>query len=322
MQEITCIGVLTSGGDAPGMNAAIRAVVRKAIYHGLKVMGIERGFWGLLHKEFKPLSLGSVADIVHRGGTILRTARCEDFKKPEAQAKAVDNLRDAGIEGLVVIGGDGSFRGALALAKRGFSVIGIPATIDNDIVGTDFSIGFDTAVNNVVDAINKIRDTATSHERTFVIEVMGRESGHIALHAGLAGGAESILIPEIPWDLDDVIFKLQRGISRGKLHSIILVAEGAASGIEIGEEIRRRTGLETRITILGHLQRGGTPTALDRMIASRMGAAAIDLLRSGESGKMVGIVEGKVQTTDLVEVVGKKKRIDREMWELAGILAI
>lgn len=322
MQEITCIGVLTSGGDAPGMNAAIRAVVRKAIYHGLKVIGIERGFWGVLHKEFKPLSLGSVADIIHRGGTILRTARCEDFKKPEFQAKAVDNLRDAGIEGLVVIGGDGSFRGALALMRRGLPVVGVPATIDNDIVGTDFSIGFDTAVNNVVDAINKIRDTATSHERTFVIEVMGRESGHIALHAGLAGGAESILIPEIPWDLDDVIFKLQRGINRGKLHSIILVAEGAASGIEVGEEIRRRTGLETRITILGHLQRGGTPTALDRMLASRMGAAAVDLLRSGESGKMVGVVKGKIQATDLAEVVGKKKEVDREMWELAGILAI
>ncbi|MGB9791605.1 MAG: 6-phosphofructokinase [Thermacetogeniaceae bacterium] len=319
---MTCIGVLTSGGDAPGMNAAIRAVVRKAIYHGLDVVGIERGFWGLLHKEFRPLSLGSVADIIHRGGTILRTARCEDFKKPEFQAKAVDNLREAGIEGLIVIGGDGSFRGALALAKRGLPVIGIPATIDNDIVGTDFSIGFDTAVNNVVEAINKIRDTATSHERTFVIEVMGRESGHIALQAGLAGGAESILIPEIPWDLDDVIFKLQRGINRGKLHSIILVAEGAASAIEVGEEIRRRTGLETRITILGHLQRGGTPTALDRMIASRMGAAAVDLLRSGETGKMVGIVEGRIQATDLAEVVGQKKRIDREMWELAGILAI
>lgn len=322
MQAISRIGILTSGGDAPGMNAAIRAIVRKAVYHGLEVVGIERGFLGLLHKEFRSLSLGSVADIIHRGGTILRTARCDDFKKPEFQRKAVENLRDAGIEGLIVIGGDGSFRGALALARRGFPVIGVPATIDNDISGTDFSIGFDTAVNNVVDAINKIRDTATSHERTFVIEVMGRESGHIALQAGLAGGAESILIPEIPFDLDDVIFKLQRGINRGKLHSIILVAEGAASGIEIGEEIRKRTGLETRITILGHLQRGGTPTALDRILASRMGAAAVDLLRSGESGKMVGIVAGEIHAPDLERVVEQKKRIDREMWELAGVLAI
>ncbi len=322
MRAVNRIGVLTSGGDAPGMNAAIRAIVRKAVYHGLEVIGIERGYLGLLHKEFRPLSLGSVADIIHRGGTILRTARCEDFKKPEFQARAMENLLEAGVEGLIVIGGDGSFRGALALARRGMPVIGVPGTIDNDLAGTDFSIGFDTAVNNVVDAINKIRDTATSHERTFVIEVMGRKSGHIALHAGLAGGAESILIPEIPYDIDDVIFKLERGINRGKLHSIIVVAEGAASGIEIGEEIRRRTGLETRITILGHLQRGGTPTALDRTLASRMGAEAVDLLRLGETNKMVGIVAGKIQASELLKAIEQKKGLDREMWELAGILAI
>ncbi len=322
MRAVNRIGILTSGGDAPGMNAAIRAIVRKAVYHGLEVIGIERGYLGLLHKEFRPLSLGSVADIIHRGGTILRTARCEDFKKPEFQARAMENLLEAGVEGLIVIGGDGSFRGALALARRGMPVIGVPGTIDNDLAGTDFSIGFDTAVNNVVDAINKIRDTATSHERTFVIEVMGRTSGHIALHAGLAGGAESILIPEIPYDIDDVIFKLERGINRGKLHSIIVVAEGAASGIEIGEEIRRRTGLETRITILGHLQRGGTPTALDRTLASRMGAEAVELLLSGETNKMVGIVAGEIQASDLSKAIEQKKGLDREMWELAGILAI
>ncbi|MDH7578101.1 MAG: 6-phosphofructokinase [Bacillota bacterium] len=322
MRFVSRIGVLTSGGDAPGMNAAVRAVVRKAIYHGLEVIGIRRGYLGLLQKDFMKLSLGSVADIIHRGGTMLRTARCEEFKTPEGQARAVDNLQEEGIEGVIIIGGDGSFRGALALARYGVAVAGVPATIDNDLAYTDYSIGFDTAVNNVVDAINRIRDTATSHERTFIIEVMGRHAGHIALFAGLAGGAESILIPEIPYDINDVIFKLERGLSRGKLHSIIIVAEGAASGLAIGEEIQRRTGLETRITILGHIQRGGTPTALDRVIASRMGASAVDLLRTGESGKMVGIVAGKLVSVDLEEVLKHKKELDSETWELAGILAI
>ncbi len=322
MRPVSRIGVLTSGGDAPGMNAAVRAVVRKAIYHGLEVVGIHRGFLGLLHKEFVKLSLGSVADIIHRGGTMLRTARCEEFKTAEGQARGVDNLQEEGIDGVIVIGGDGSFRGALALANHGIAVVGVPATIDNDLPGTDYSIGFDSAVNNVVDAIDKIRDTATSHERTFVIEVMGRRAGHIALLGGLAGGAESILIPEIPFDMDEVVFKLQRGLNRGKLHSIIIVAEGAASGLAVGEEIRRRTGLETRITILGHLQRGGTPTALDRIIASRMGATAVDLLRIGESKKMVGIVAGKLVATDLDEALKQKKELDREILELAGILAI
>ncbi|KUK36538.1 MAG: 6-phosphofructokinase, partial [Thermacetogenium phaeum] len=280
-RQVNRIGMLTSGGDAPGMNAAIRAVVRKSIYHGLEVVGIKRGFDGLLKKEFVKLQLGSVADIIHRGGTILHTARSEEFKTEEGQRKGVNNLRDGGIDGLVVIGGDGSFKGALALAKLGVPVIGVPATIDNDVGGTDLTIGFDTAVNNVVDAINKIRDTATSHERIFIIEVMGRHAGHIALYAGLSGGAESILVPEIPVDIDEVIFKLQRGINRGKLHSIIIVAEGAASGLAIGEEIKKRMGQETRVTILGHLQRGGTPTALDRMLASCMGAKAVDLLLEG-----------------------------------------
>lgn len=322
MRLISKIGVLTSGGDAPGMNAAIRAVVRKAIYHGLEVIGIRRGYQGLLKKEFVKLSLGSVADIIHRGGTILHTARCEEFKALQGQARGVDSLKEEGIEGLVVIGGDGSFRGALALARFGVAVVGIPATIDNDLPCTDYSIGFDTAVNNVVDAINKIRDTATSHERTFVIEVMGRRAGHIALYAGLAGGAESILIPEIPYDMDEVIFKLERGLNRGKLHSIIIVAEGAASGLAIGEEIRRRTGLETRVTILGHLQRGGTPTALDRVLASRMSSKAVDLLRVGETKKMIGITAGRIVAVDLEEAIEEKKELDKEMWELAGILAI
>ncbi|WP_028991069.1 6-phosphofructokinase [Thermacetogenium phaeum] len=316
------IGMLTSGGDAPGMNAAIRAVVRKSIYHGLEVVGIKRGFDGLLKKEFVKLQLGSVADIIHRGGTILHTARSEEFKTEEGQRKGVNNLRDGGIDGLVVIGGDGSFKGALALAKLGVPVIGVPATIDNDVGGTDLTIGFDTAVNNVVDAINKIRDTATSHERIFIIEVMGRHAGHIALYAGLSGGAESILVPEIPVDIDEVIFKLQRGINRGKLHSIIIVAEGAASGLTIGEEIKKRMGQETRVTILGHLQRGGTPTALDRMLASCMGAKAVDLLLEGESRKMVGIVNGQLVAVDIEDALSRKRALNRELWELAAILAI
>jgi 6-phosphofructokinase 1 len=304
------------------MNAAIRAVVRKAIYHGLDVIGIRRGYLGLLKKEFVRFTLGSVGDIIQRGGTILHTARCEEFKTPEGQAQGAANLKEEGIEGLVVIGGDGSFRGALALARFGIPVIGIPATIDNDLPGTDYTVGFDTAVNTVVEAINKIRDTATSHERTFVIEVMGRHAGHIALYAGLAGGAESVLVPEIPYDIDEIIFKLERGLSRGKAHSIIIVAEGAGSGLEIGQEIRRRTGLETRVTILGHLQRGGTPTALDRILASRMGAKAVDLLMSGETRKMVGVINGEVVVSDLEEVLQKKRELNKEMWELAGILAI
>ncbi|HHV35109.1 MAG TPA: 6-phosphofructokinase [Syntrophomonadaceae bacterium] len=316
------IGVLTSGGDAPGMNAAVRAVVRKGIYHGLQVVGIRRGFLGLLKKEFVPFSLGSVADIIHRGGTFLHTARCEEFKTEEGQREALRNLQDEGIDGLVVIGGEGSMHGALALAEYGMTVVGIPATIDNDLTGTELSIGFDTAVNNVVDAINKIRDTATSHERVFIIEVMGRKTGHIALFAGLAGGAESILIPEESLNMDEVIFKLQRGMNRGKLHSIIVVAEGAASGMAVGEEIRRRTGLETRITILGHLQRGGMPTAIDRVLASRMGAKAVDLLQDEVSKQMVGIIAKELVAVDLEEVLSKKREPDRSIWELAAILAI
>ncbi len=322
MYRVNRIGVLTSGGDAPGMNAAIRAVVRKGIYHGLEVVGIRRGFLGLMMKEFIDFSLGSVADIIHRGGTFLHTARCEEFKTEDGQRTAIKNMKEKGIDSLIVIGGGGSMYGALALAEQGMRVVGVPATIDNDLFGTELSIGFDTAVNNVVDAINKIRDTATSHERVFIVEVMGRESGQIALYAGLSGGAETILIPEEPLNMDDVIFKLQRGINRGKLHSIIVVAEGVASGMAVGEEIRQRTGLETRITILGHLQRGGMPTAMDRVLASRMGAKAVDLLREGANKQMVGMVAQELVATDLGEGLDKKRELNRSIWELAAILAI
>lgn len=316
------IAVLTSGGDAPGMNAAIRAVVRKGVYHGLEVIGVYRGYQGLIRGDLKPLSLGSVGDIIHRGGTMLYTARSEEFKTEEGQEKAVKTLREHGVEGLVVIGGDGSFRGAMKLTQRGIPTVGVPGTIDNDIPGTDFTIGFDTAINTVIQAIDKIRDTATSHERTYVVEVMGRDAGDIALWAGLADGAESILIPEAPYDLDEVVERLQRGNKRGKKHSIILVAEGVASGVEVGEEIRRRTGWETRVTVLGHIQRGGSPTAFDRVLASRMGAAAVDLILEGKANQMVAIQNNEIRGIPFEEAFKQKHRLDLSMYQLAGILAI
>lgn len=316
------IGVLTSGGDAPGMNAAVRAVVRKAIYHGLEVVGFRRGYHGLVYGEYEQMQLGSVADIIHRGGTVLRTARAPEFLETSGREQALKVVRESGIDALVVIGGDGSFRGALALEKAGVPTVGVPGTIDNDIAYTDYSIGFDTAVNNVTDAINKVRDTATSHERVYVIEVMGRTSGHIALAAGLAGGAESILVPEVPFQLQEICERLLRGVKRGKLHSIILVAEGAASALEVGEEIKKQTSMETRVTILGHLQRGGTPTAFDRMLASRLGAAAVDLLRCGCHGQMVGFVNGDVRSTPLEKALSREKIFPEELYRLATILAI
>jgi len=316
------IGVLTSGGDAPGMNAAIRAVVRTAIHQGAIVTGIERGYAGLIAGEFRVLGLGSVADIIHRGGTILRTARSQEFMTRQGLEQALGNLGREGIEGLVVIGGDGSFRGALELCRRGVAVVGVPGTIDNDIAGTDFTIGFDTAVNTVVDAVNKIRDTATSHERIFLIEVMGRNSGEIALAAGLAGGAETILVPEREVNIEEVVQKIERGRRRGKLHSIIIVAEGAGSALEIGRQVKAMTSMETRVTILGHIQRGGTPTAFDRILASRLGFAATEALLRGETGKMAGVCGQKVNLVDLAESINNQKALNSQVYDLAGVLSI
>lgn len=317
------IGILTSGGDAPGMNAAIRAVVRKGLYHGYDVLGIKRGFAGLIDGDIESFSLGSVADVIQTGGTVLLTARSQEFFTPEGRAEAFASIQRAGIDFLVVVGGDGSFKGALTFHKEtGLPVVCIPATIDNDIPGTDYAIGFDTAVNNVVDAINKIRDTATSHERTFVVEVMGRNSGFIALTAGLAGGAESILIPEFPFDLDAVCRRLLRGVRRGKLHSIIIVAEGAGSAAEVAREIKSRTGFDTKITILGHIQRGGTPTAFDRVMASVMGARAVELFMNGERSAAISVVNGKLDHQDLAPMLESDKRIDEELYRLAEVLAI
>ncbi|WP_243291279.1 6-phosphofructokinase [Bacillus sp. FJAT-47783] len=316
------IGVLTSGGDSPGMNAAIRAVVRKAIYHDLEVYGIFHGYSGLISGNIEKLELGSVGDIVHRGGTMLYTARCEEFKTVEGQQKGIEQLKKHGIEGLVVIGGDGSFMGAKKLTEHGFPCVGVPGTIDNDIPGTDFTIGFDTALNTVIDAIDKIRDTATSHERTYVIEVMGRHAGDIALWSGLAGGAESILIPEADYEMDDIINRLKRGHDRGKKHSIIIVAEGVGSGVEFGKRIEELTKLETRVSVLGHIQRGGSPTAFDRVLASRLGAYAVELLINGQGGRCVGMQNNKLVHHDILEILDKKHDVDQNMYKLSQELSI
>ena len=316
------IGVLTSGGDAPGMNAAVRAVVRKAIYHDLEVYGIIGGFAGLISGNAKKLELGSVGDIIHRGGTMLFSARCDEFKTKEGQLKGIEQLKKWGIEGLIVIGGDGSYRGAQALTKLGFPCIGVPGTIDNDICGTQFTIGFDTALNTVIDAIDKIRDTATSHERTFVIEVMGRNAGDIALWSGLAGGAETILIPEENYDMKEICDRLKKGHERGKKHSIIIVAEGVVSGIELGKKIKELTNFDTRVSVLGHMQRGGSPTAFDRVLASRLGSRAVELIMAGIGGRAVGIENNKVIDRDFVEVLNETHKIDFNLLNLANELSI
>ncbi|MFO7153631.1 MAG: 6-phosphofructokinase [Caldicoprobacter oshimai] len=316
------IGVLTSGGDAPGMNAAIRAVVRTAIYNKVRVLGIKRGFNGLIRGEIEEMDVASVGEIIHRGGTILHTARCEEFKTEEGLKKAYNIIKIFGIDGIIVIGGDGSFRGARDLSKFGVPVVGIPGTIDNDIACTDFTIGFDTAVNTVLDALNKIRDTVTSHERVNIIEVMGRNAGDIALYAGLAGGAEDIIVPEIPFNVDNVCRILIEGKNRGKVSYILIVAEGTKNSFQLAKEIEEKTGLEVRVTVLGHIQRGGSPTAADRILASRMGAYAVKLLLSGKSNRVVAIRGSQIVDYDIDEALSMKKEFDHEMYELAKILSI
>ncbi len=316
------IAVLTSGGDAPGMNAAVRAVVRRGLSRGCHVFGIQRGYAGLFNGQaFIDFNLGSVAGIIHRGGTVLLTARAEEMYKPEGQDRAAERLKAEGINGLVVVGGEGSFRGARALEERGVKTVCVPGTIDNDINGTDASIGFDTAVNTILDAVNRLRDTATSHERVFILEVMGRHTGHLALAAGLAGGAESILVPEIRWNLDDVCRRLLQGIERQKTHSIIVVAEGAADVFEINKEIRRKINVETRVTVLGHIQRGGSPSAVDRLLGSRMGAAAVDLLMEGKSNLFTALKGEQVEAVPLTECLSKDKPFPESLYELTLDLA-
>ena len=314
------VAILTSGGDAPGMNAAIRALVRTAIYRDMQVYGVSHGFEGLIAGQFTKMTLGSVADIIHRGGTILKTSRSQAFMTDSGRQTAYNSLESNGIENLVVIGGNGSIKGAYEFSKLGINTVAIPATIDNNIVYTR-SIGFDTAVNTALEAINRIRDTATSHGRIFIIEVMGRDCGEIALSAGVAGGAESILIPEIEPDLEQVIQKIEMGIDRGKLHSIIILAEGVYPIMELRELIQKKTGHETRISILGHMQRGGMPTAVDRILASCMGKAAIDHIVENKNNAMMAGFDIKIRPIPMQEIIRGNKTLELDLFEIARILA-
>jgi 6-phosphofructokinase 1 len=319
------IGLLCSGGDAPGMNCAIRAVVRTAIFHGHSVLGIRRGYAGLLRGELIEMGLSSVGNIIQRGGTILQTSRSAEFMRPEFRKKAVDILRAQGVEGLIVIGGDGSFNGAQALWKEHqFPVIGIPGTIDNDIAGCEYTIGFDTAVQTAIEAVDRIRDTAHSHARTFLVEVMGRNSAAIALKVGVCTGAENVLLPHDQVPLQKIVDDIQRGVARGKESSIIIVAEGPVAGrtYDIQKELRDKHGLDAHVCILGHIQRGGSPTADDRFIASQMGALAVEALARGESSKVTVVQNGKVTLEELSICVTKNDVGYTEFKELAEKLSI
>ncbi len=322
--DIKRIGVFTSGGDAPGMNACIRAVVRTALYHGVEVYGIMRGYEGMMEGEFIPMDRRSVSNIIQTGGTILKTSRSKEFYEESGRRKAIQKLQEAGIEGLIAIGGDGTFRGAHQLyLESGIPVIGVPATIDNDVYGTDYTIGFDTAVNTALDAIDRIRDTAIAHGRIFWVEVMGRLAGFIAVDVGLAGGAEAILIPEVPTDIKELSEQLLKWHKMGKTSCIMVVAEGENAGgaFQLAQTVMEITGLESRVTVLGHIQRGGKPTARDRVLASKLGAAAVEALLAGETDKMVGEVNGQIVLTPLEEAYTKRKPIDFTLFRLAEILA-
>jgi len=315
------IVVLTSGGDSPGMNAAIRAVVRTGLFHGLEVFGVERGYTGLIEGQIFPMNISSVGGIMQRGGTILKTSRCEKFKTKEGLDMALQKIREFNIDGLVAIGGDGTFRGIREFSALGVKTMGVPATIDNDLSDTDMAIGVDTALNTVMGAIDKIKDTASSHERAFIIEVMGRNSGYLALMGGIAGGVEVILIPEISYNLPEISLKLKEGYQRGKSHCIIVIAEGVGETYEISKFLEDKIGFETRVTILGYLQRGGSPSAFDRLLASRLGAAAVEHLLKGETSKMVGLMGNKIEATDLEVVLSQPKTISQDLYNLALRLA-
>lgn len=319
------IGLMTSGGDAPGMNAAIRAVVRACAYHGISAMGIEMGYQGLIDNQMSEMGARDVKNIIHRGGTVLRTARCKAFYAAEGRAKAYDNFKSNGLDALIVIGGDGTFTGAMLFSDEfNVPVIGLPGTIDNDIFGTDTTIGYDTALNTVVDAIDKIRDTATSHNRLFFVEVMGRDSGFLALNGGIGAGAQDILIPEEHLDLNRLFASLDRGYQAGKSSSIIVVSEGEEGGVfEIVKRVREHyPAYDMRVTVLGHLQRGGAPSCSDRVLASRLGVAAVEGLMAGRSGVMAGMRGGQVVFTPLSDAVKKNHEIDAELIRISDILAV
>ncbi len=323
MADVMNVGVFTSGGDAPGMNAAIRAVVRTALARGISVTGIRRGYTGLIAGDFINLDVTSVSNIIQLGGTILKTSRSEAFRKADGRAEAARKLADAGVDALIGIGGDGTFRGLMDLTnEHRVPVVGIPGTIDNDIPGTDDTIGFDTAVNTALESIDKIRDTADSHDRIFFIEVMGRYCGAIALEVGLAGGAEEIAIPEVAFDIDSACRILAEGRKRGKTSFIVVVAEGAYEGgaTAFAAAVRERTGYDYRVSIVGHVQRGGSPTSFDRTIASRMGCAAVDAVASGASAQMIGIVCDEMALVPLADVCSQKKEVDLELLRVARII--
>ena len=319
------LGVLTSGGDAPGMNAAVRAVVRTAAYHDIEVCGIRRGYQGLINGEISPMGPRDVGGIINRGGTILRTARCKEFREAEGLAKAAEQLDKHGIEGLIVIGGDGTYRGAMDLYRaHGVKCIGVPGTIDNDIGGTDYTIGYFTALNVAVEAIDRIRDTAESHGRLFFIEVMGRHSGYLAMMSGIAGGAEEILVPETPTDIDHLIEHLHEGQAKGKTSAVVVVAEGddAGNAIDIAKAVSEKSDFkDARVVVIGHLQRGGTPDAFDRILASRLGVKAVEALMAGETGKMAGISGAHTVLRPLSEAWECRSQFDPSFLRVAHILA-
>ena len=317
------IAVLTSGGDAPGMNPAVRAVVRTACQRGIKVYGVDRGYTGLINGDIHEMNLRSVSEIITRGGTILYSARCPEFKTEEGLQKAVSTCKKFGIDGMVIIGGDGSFRGARDLSLRGIPCIGLPGTIDNDISCTDYTIGYDTCLNTIVQMVDRIRDTSESHDRCTVVEVMGRGAGYLALEAGIAVGATSIIVPEVEYDIErDVIARIREFQKTGKKHFIVIVAEGVGGTAEIAKKIEAETGVESRATILGHVQRGGSPTARDRIMASQMGSRAVDLLTQGIGNRVVGIKDNKIVDFDIFEALKMTKTIDMKDYELAHEISI
>ena len=320
--KVRAIGVLTSGGDAPGMNAAVRAVTRAALNKGIKVYGIRRGYNGLIHDDVFEMNLRSVSDIIHRGGTVLYTARSPEFKTEEGMQKAIATCKKYGIDGCVVIGGDGSYRGARDLSLHGIPCVGLPGTIDNDIACTDETIGFDTAMNTAVEMIDKLRDTAQSHERCSVCEVMGRNAGDIALHTGIAVGATAILVPEVEMSFDQILAKIEEGEKTGKEHFIIVVAEGVGHVDELARKIEEKTGIETRATVLGHVQRGGNASLRDRVLASMMGHKAVDLLSQGIGNRVVAINNSKIVDYDIYEALKMERKFDYDLYNLANDINI
>ncbi len=323
IKKYNTIGVLTSGGDAPGMNPCIRAVVRTALNHGIKVLGVEEGLEGLIHGQFRPMGARDVGGILQRGGTILQTARSKDFQTPRGQREAIRQMSNAGMDGLIIIGGDGSLHAAQVLSEQGVPVVGIPGSIDNDIYGTDMCIGVDTALNTIVDAIDKLRDTASSHNRAFLVETMGRHSGYLAVQAGIVTGAELVLIPEVPTPADEVARAIEDAYRRGKTHAIVVVAEGAQPGAqELGQLIDAQDlGFNARVTILGHIQRGGKPSAFDRLLATRLGVRAVEFLLQGKTGTMTGLRGREIEPIPLLDVINNQRAPAKEYIEMATMLA-